>query len=403
MKFDTKKRNKFFVLIILTLTIFCFGLNINDTLCADKTIMQMKDELTDHVEDTIDDIDFNEIQSIVDNFDENQKKMFSVTNVKTKLKEVLSGEGKIDYQSILGGILSVLFQIIADYLPMFAILVSVGILSSILGGLKTKFNEKSIGDIVHFVCFCVSILVVGTIIKGLIQNTQTSINSMQKQMSAIFPIILTMMTALGATSSVSVFQPALAIFSNVSSKIFSSIILPIFTLSFAFGIIGNLSNNVKLDKFNSFFSSLFKWLVGVLFTIFFATMSIQGITAGSFDSVSIRTVKFTMSSYVPVLGGYLSQGMDIILATSVLVKNAVGLVGIVVLLASILAPILEIVVVSLLLKGASAILQPLNNDRITNFLHTTSKCIMMLSTCLIVVAFMYFIMIGLGMATANII
>lgn len=403
MKFDTKKRNKFFVLIILTLTIFCFGLNINDTLCADKTIMQMKDELTDHVEDTIDDIDFNEIQSIVDNFDENQKKMFSVTNVKTKLKEVLSGEGKIDYQSILGGILSVLFQIIADYLPMFAILVSVGILSSILGGLKTKFNEKSIGDIVHFVCFCVSILVVGTIIKGLIQNTQTSINSMQKQMSAIFPIILTMMTALGATSSVSVFQPALAIFSNVSSKIFSSIILPIFTLSFAFGLIGNLSNNVKLDKFNSFFSSLFKWLVGVLFTIFFATMSIQGITAGSFDSVSIRTVKFTMSSYVPVLGGYLSQGMDIILATSVLVKNAVGLVGIVVLLASILAPILEIVVVSLLLKGASAILQPLNNDRITNFLHTTSKCIMMLSTCLIVVAFMYFIMIGLGMATANII
>lgn len=403
MKFDTKKRNKFFVLIILTLTIFCFGLNINDTLCADKTIMQMKDELTDHVEDTIDDIDFNEIQSIVDNFDENQKKMFSVTNVKTKLKEVLNGEGKINYQSILGGILSVLFQIIADYLPMFAILVSVGILSSILGGLKTKFNEKSIGDIVHFVCFCVSILVVGTIIKGLIQNTQTSINSMQKQMSAIFPIILTMMTALGATSSVSVFQPALAIFSNVSSKIFSSIILPIFTLSFAFGIIGNLSNNVKLDKFNSFFSSLFKWLVGVLFTIFFATMSIQGITAGSFDSVSIRTVKFTMSSYVPVLGGYLSQGMDIILATSVLVKNAVGLVGIVVLLASILAPILEIVVVSLLLKGASAILQPLNNDRITNFLHTTSKCIMMLSTCLIVVAFMYFIMIGLGMATANII
>ena len=116
MKFDTKKRNKFFVLIILTLTIFCFGLNINDTLCADKTIMQMKDELTDHVEDTIDDIDFNEIQSIVDNFDENQKKMFSVTNVKTKLKEVLSGEGKIDYQSILGGILSVLFQIICQCL-----------------------------------------------------------------------------------------------------------------------------------------------------------------------------------------------------------------------------------------------------------------------------------------------
>ncbi len=394
---------KFFLSIILTLTIFSFGLNIGTTFGGDKTIMEMSDSLSQEVSETIDDINFDEIQSIVDDFDENQKKMFSLSNIKDKVKQVLSGESKLDFDSILGGILGVLFQIVADYLPMFAILVSVGILSSILGSLKSKSSEKSVGDIVHFACFCVSIVVVGTIVKGLVSNTTASINSMQKQMSAIFPIILTMMTALGASSSVGVFQPALAVFSNISARIFSAIIIPIFTLSFAFNIIGNLSNNVKLDKFNSFFSSLFKWLVGVLFTIFFAIVSIQGITAGSFDSVSIRTVKFTMSSYVPVLGGYLSQGMDIILATSVLIKNAVGLVGVFVLISSILAPILEIVVVSLLLKGASAILQPLNNDRITNFLHTTSKCIMMLSTCLIVVAFMYFIMIGLGMATANVV
>lgn len=394
---------KFFLSIILTLTIFSFGLNIGTTFGGDKTIKDMSDSLSKEVSETIDDINFDDIQSIVDDFDDNQKKMFSLSNIKDKVKQVLSGESKLDFDSILGGILGVLFQIVADYLPMFAILVSVGILSSILGSLKSKLGEKSVGDIVHFACFCVSIVVVGTIVKGLVSNATASINSMQKQMSAIFPIILTMMTALGASSSVGVFQPALAVFSNISAKVFSAIIIPIFTLSFAFNIIGNLSNNVKLDKFNSFFSSLFKWLVGVLFTVFFAIVSIQGITAGSFDSVSIRTVKFTMSSYVPVLGGYLSQGMDIILATSVLVKNAVGLVGVFVLISSILAPILEIVVVSLLLKGVSAILQPLNNDRITNFLHTTSKCITMLSTCLIVVAFMYFIMIGLGMATANVI
>lgn len=394
---------KFFLSIILTLTIFSFGLNIGTTFGGDKTIKDMSDSLSKEVSETIDDIKFDDIQSIVDDFDDNQKKMFSLSNIKDKVKQVLSGESKLDFDSILGGILGVLFQIVADYLPMFAILVSVGILSSILGSLKSKLGEKSVGDIVHFACFCVSIVVVGTIVKGLVSNATASINSMQKQMSAIFPIILTMMTALGASSSVGVFQPALAVFSNISAKVFSAIIIPIFTLSFAFNIIGNLSNNVKLDKFNSFFSSLFKWLVGVLFTVFFAIVSIQGITAGSFDSVSIRTVKFTMSSYVPVLGGYLSQGMDIILATSVLVKNAVGLVGVFVLISSILAPILEIVVVSLLLKGVSAILQPLNNDRITNFLHTTSKCITMLSTCLIVVAFMYFIMIGLGMATANVI
>jgi stage III sporulation protein AE len=87
----------------------------------------------------------------------------------------------------------------------------------------------------------------------------------------------------------------------------------------------------------------------------------------------------------------------------VLIKNSVGLVGILIIISSILSPILEIVVFSLMLKAVSAILQPLNNNRITNFLHTTSKNITMLSTCIIAVGFMYFLSIGMCMASANVV
>lgn len=395
-------RKKFFVIILISLTIFCFGFQISQTISGSTSLIQLQESLSNEVDETLDNINFEDLENIIDNFSNNQKKMFSITNIKLKIKQVISGESDIDYSSFLEAILSIVFSTVADYLPMIAIIITVGIISSILGSIKSKFNEKSVGDIIHFVCFCVSVIVVVTIIKGLVENTTQSITNMTNQMNVIFPILLTIMTAVGSVASVGVFQPTLAIFSSFSSLVFTSIIIPVFMLSFCFGIVGNLSNNVKLDKFNSFLNSLFKWLVGILFTIFFSLISIQGISAGSFDSVSIRTMKFTMSSYVPVLGGYLSQGMDLIMASSVLVKNAVGFVGILVLMTSIFAPILEIVVVSLLLKIASAILQPLNNDRITNFLHSTSKSIIMLSTCLIVVAFMYFLLIGLSMATANV-
>jgi len=395
-------RKRFFIIMMLSLTIFCFGLGINQTVSSGTSLIQLQETLTKEVDETLDNINFEDLQNIIDNFSENQKKMFSFSSIKTKAKEVINGENNINYNSFLEAIVSIVFSVIEDYLPMIAIIITVGIISSILGSIKSKFNEKSVGDIIHFVCFCVSVIVVVTIIKGLVENTTQSITNMTNQMNAIFPILLTIMTAIGSVASVGVFQPTLAIFSSFSSVIFTKLIIPIFMLSFCFAIVGNLSNNVKLDKFNSFLSSLFKWLVGIFFTIFFSLISIQGISAGSFDSVSIRTMKFTMSSYVPVLGGYLSQGMDLIMASSVLVKNAVGFVGILILMTSIFAPILEIVVVSLLLKVASAILQPLNNDRITNFLHSTSKSIIMLSTCLIVVAFMYFLLIGLSMATANV-
>ena len=56
--------------------------------------------------------------------------------------------------------------------------------------------------------------------------------------------------------------------------------------------------------------------------------SLQGIAVGSFDSLSIRTTKYTIKSYVPVMGGYLSDGMDLILSSTILIKNSVGLVGV---------------------------------------------------------------------------
>lgn len=401
---NNKRQTKtFFIILIATITLFSFGLNISQTFAANYSLTEVADSLSQEIDENLDKIDFDSLNRLLEEFSENQKKLFSLTNIKEKVSDVIAGKSQIDYSSFLGAVISLLFELIADYLPMFALIISVGILSNLLGTIKSKFSGKSIGDIIHFVCLCVVVISVSTVIKQLIDNTTISLNSMQDQISVIFPILLTFMTAVGSTASVAVYQPTMAIFSSLSSKIFSALILPIFTLSFCFGIIGNLSNNVKLDKFNSFFNSVFKWLLGILFTIFFALMSIQGISAGSFDSVSIKTMKFTMSSYVPVLGGYLSQGMDIMMASSVLIKNSVGLVGIFILISSILAPILEIVVVSLLFKLASAILQPLGNDKITNFLHTTSSTIIMLSACLVVMSFMYFLMIGLTMATANVI
>ena len=173
--------------------------------------------------------------------------------------------------------------------------------------------------------------------------------------------------------------------------------------SFVFGIINNLSDSIKLDKFNSFISSLFKWCVGLVFTLFFAVFTIQGISAGTFDSLSIRTTKYTIKSYIPIMGGYLSDGMDLILSSTILIKNAVGLVGVLMIISTILSPLLEIVVFSLLLKLASAILQPMGNNKTSNFLMSTSKSITMLSTCIIAVGFMYLISVGLVMTTSNVV
>jgi len=286
---------------------------------------------------------------------------------------------------------------------MLSLIITIGVISNLLNGIKSKFSEKSTSNLINLVCFLSVVILVIGIISSLATNTGKSVQSMVDQMNIVFPILLTLMIGIGANASAGVFQPIVAIISTYVADFFHYFIVPLFMVSFVFSIISNLSDNIKLDKFNSFVSSLFKWSVGLVFTLFFAIFSIQGISAGSFDSVSIRTTKYTIKSYIPIMGGYLSDGMDLILSSSILIKNSVGLVGILMIISTILSPLLEIVVFSLLLKLVSAVLQPMGNSKTSNFLSDTSKSITMLSSAIIAIGFMYLISVGLVMTTSNVV
>ncbi len=371
--------------------------------CATIDAEKIGEELNLAVIEELGEIDFSSLNEVVKEFEESGVNVFSIDNIKSKVYSIISGENAVNYSNFFASLFSMLIDLVVRYLPMLSLIVAIGVISNLLGAIKSKFNEKSTGGLIHLVCFlAVAILIIG-MISSLTNTTSNSISSMVSQMNALFPVLLTLMIGLGANASVGVFQPIVAIMSTYVADFFSFIILPLFMFSFIFGLITNLSDNIKLDKFNSFISSTFKWCVGLIFTLFFAVFTIQGITAGSFDSLSIRTTKYTIKSYIPIMGGYLSEGMDLIMASTLLIKNAVGLVGILMIITTILSPLLEIVVFSLLLKLISAILQPMGNTRTSNFLMSTSKSITMLSSCIIAIGFMYLISVGLVMTTSNVV
>lgn len=403
MRFKKKNCNKQTVILLVIMIVLFILISPLETYSATDEQLKIDTQLTETIIDELKEIDFSELTLFANQFETNKTNIFSLDNIKNKVYSIISGENAVSYQSFIASVFSIIIDLVIRYLPMLSLIIAIGVISNLLNGIKSKFNEKSTGNLVHLVCFLtVSILMI-SMIMNLSKTTNSSITNMVSQTNVLFPILMTLMVGLGATASVGVFQPIVAIMSTYVADIFSYIIMPLFLLSFTFGVISNLSSNIKLDKFNSFFAGLFKWAVGITFTIFFAIMAVQGISAGSFDSVSIRTTKYTIKSYVPVMGGYLSDGMDLILASSVLIKNSVGLVGILMIITTILAPILEIVIFSLVLKLISAILQPMGNDKITNFLSSTSKSVIMLSTSIIAIGFMYLISIGLVMTTANVV
>lgn len=403
MKLKNTRLNKITIIcMILLISLFSIFTPMT-TFCVDNTTIEISEDLNDSIIEELNEIDFSALNGVIQEFQDNNTNIFSIDNIKSKVYSIISGENAVIYSSFFASIFSIFVELIVKYLPMLSLIVAIGVISNLLNGIKSKFNEKSTSGLIHFVCFLAVVVLTVGMVSSISKISISSVNSMVSQMNAIFPILLTLMIGIGATASAGVFQPIVAIISTYVADFFTYLILPLFMVSFVFGIINNLSDNIKLDKFNSFISSLFKWCVGLVFTLFFAVFTIQGISAGSFDSLSIRTTKYTIRSYIPIMGGYLSDGMDLILSSTILIKNAVGLVGVLMIISSIISPLLEIVVFSLLLKLVSAILQPMGNNKTSNFLMSTSKSITMLSSCIIAIGFMYLISVGLVMTISNVV
>lgn len=368
---------------------------------AETSDESLEDQIEDSVEDQLGDLDFSDLEDILNN-SENADDLFGGQSFLEKLASIINGDFAEDSTSVWEAILNLIFDNLLSFLPIIATVIAVAILGGMIQNLKPNLNGKSIGSVIHFVTYGVVVILIFTIVMKMITITSDTIGSIKSQMDAIFPILLTMLTAVGGTVSVSVYQPAMALLASIIINVFTIFLMPLFLISTVLSLISNLSNNVKLDKFIGFLNSLFKWVIGLIFTVFIGFASIQGITAGSIDGLSIKTAKFAIKSYIPIVGSYISDGFYIVLASSSLIKNAVGACGLLLLAGTILAPILQLIVFMLALKLMAGIIEPLGDGKIASFVNTLSKNMTMLISMIVAVSFMYVILTGLVMCSANI-
>ncbi|NCB48603.1 MAG: hypothetical protein EOM55_03185 [Clostridia bacterium] len=361
---------------------------------------EVEDDLDENVKNQLDDIDFSALDNILNSLGNERTNIFGGNSFIEIVTKFINAQDSGYYDNFLSYAFSILFDDIIELIPYFAIIIAMCITYSLISQLSNEKN-KSLGNLIHIICFSSVAVIVLKIVLQLMNDVSTTIASVESQMEIIFPIILTLMTAVGSSVTASTFQPLLVILTSGITKLFVTILVPIFIFSVVFGVIGNLSNNVRLDKFSKFFSSLFNWIVGIVFTIFIAFLTLHGLTVSSIDSISFKTAKYAIKSYVPVLGSYLSDGISVIIASSVLIKNAVGVAGLILLFATIFAPIIKIVIVILLLKLCAAILEPLCEKQIHEFLYSIAKSLNMLTVCLIAVGLMYLISVSLLMCCSN--
>lgn len=366
-------------------------------------LLDITDDLSQEVETQIGDLEDDKFDEILKNLGDREKQIFQNEGFFEKIKKIISGQASYDFVDLINIVLSLFLDNFSGIIPILAIICAVAIMSSLLLQLRGKALNKPLGDIIHFCTFAVIIVSVLTSVLELVKLTSNTLSLLKSQMEICFPILLTLMAGLGAGTSVGIYQPMIAILSGAVMHLFTSVLLPIFSLCIIFSVIGNLTSSVKLTKFTKFLESSFKYIIGFTFTIFSAFLAVSGIVAGSFDGISIRATKFAVKSYIPFVGGYLADGFSLIMTSSILIKNAIGYSGLIVMFLTVISPLLKIVLFKLGLSLVAGVIESVADSRVTNFVSATAKSLSMLSGIILAFSFAYMISVGLIMCSSNLI
>ncbi len=358
------------------------------------------DQIGGNIDDIMNELDLSELEAFIASLTSDQQSFLDGSAVKDFIKNIVSGQA-IEFGSIMNYLLASLGANAAMYVPLMLALIAVAVAYSVINSVKGKFASDSVESIIRFACMGVILTLLITQVFFIIGSVMDMIDLLKKQTDIFFPLILTLMTAIGASSSVNVYRPAVLIFASGIINLITVIAIPMFIVSIVFTAIGNLSSGIKLKEMSSFFSTVSKWVLNTTFFIFMAFLSIQGITASIYDGVTIRTTKLALSKYVPIIGGYLSEGFNIILAGSVLIKNSLGLTAVIILLFTVVPYIIRVALLSLSLRLTAAISEPLGCKEISGAISDFGKNLTMLISMVLGVAFLYFLFIMLIIATGN--
>lgn len=386
----------FVLFVILSASLILFP---NNTAYAENTESDeenSEETIEETVQEIIDETDLSEYEDFINNL-----KLPDDYTLSGLLDSVLNNNYELDFNYLTSYILKCFLGNIKGLIIQSLIILTTVVLMSILNNLTSGFSKTSTKKIVYLACYGTIIVIVGIMVGSAIESSGKMISDVEKFSNVSFPALLTLVTAIGANASAAVYQPLVLIFSSLMIKIINYIVMPAFFISFVFNIIGNLSDDLKLSKISGFAKSAGEWIIGISFGLFITYTTAQGITGAGIDSLATKGAKYALGSYIPVIGGYLKDGFDLITAGCIVIKNALGFVSLIILLFIAIVPIMRILSTMLILRLTAAISEPFGDKKITDMLHGVSKSLLLPLVACICIVFSLLIIIMLIILTCN--
>lgn len=211
-----------------------------------------------------------------------------------------------------------------DFTELFCVVLLLGAVSALFKG----YSDESFIDILSCVVITVfSANIVTDSINSIVSVLQTS----GKFMLGFAPIYTFIISLSGNTASALTYNTAAVFLAELVSSAISFGIVDLIGVYFCLGISFSLNESINLGKFTSVVSRVVSIVLGLIASTFTGFLSLKNVLSVSVDRVSVRSIRFLISSLIPVVGSSISDAYSSLLGSINLIKGSVAIVGILVI------------------------------------------------------------------------
>lgn len=277
-------------------------------------------------------------------------------------------KGEVDNSSIFKKILSLFGQEFVDSIKAVGSILVIIVIHSILKSISESLENESISKLIYYVQYILIVTIIMSSFSGIVKLVQDTTNNLVGFMNLLVPLLIALMLYTGSIATSGVLEPIILFMINFIGNIIQTIIIPGVLIFAGLVVISKISNNFQIGKLSKFFQSSIIWFLGIVLTIFVGVVSLEGTLSSSVDGITAKTTKAVVSTAIPVVGKILGDAVDTVLGCGIILKNAVGLIGVIVVIAICIAPILKLAILTITYKLLAGICEPIADKNIVSLI-----------------------------------
>lgn len=352
---------------------------------------QNPEDLNDIIDQTADSLDMTQVNQMIEDLNEKSQGYMPEISFRGFLDSMLAGKEYIGFKDIFTGFIKYIFKEISGSLYFLGEILVLGVLSAILNNINSAFNSESVKNIASMAVYVLMTVIIVQNLNMALGVGREAITQMTNFMQAMLPVLITVMASMGSLTGAALFKPVVIGSAEITSQIITEVVMPLIIIAALIYLINSINERIQISYLAKLIQKVAVVLVGLCLTIFVGIATIQGVTTNSVDSLAVTTVKFAAGSFVPIIGHVLTDTLDVMFSSSLVISSALRMISVIALFIIILIPVAKVVVLILVYKFTAAVVQPIVDKKLADALDGIGDTLTVLLTAIICVGVMFYI------------